>query len=65
MRRQAEREDGQLLILPSDFSEEVGGLSYPTHGSSGAKVATNSGNANEAGKNCNRAARDCRRGRDY
>ena len=30
--RQAEREDGQLLILPSEHSEEVGALSDPTKG---------------------------------
>lgn len=30
IKRQAEREDGQLLILPSDSSEEVGALSDPT-----------------------------------
>jgi hypothetical protein len=30
IKRQAEREDGQLLILPS-FKEEVGALSDPTH----------------------------------
>ena len=30
IRRQAEREDGQLLILPSVASEEVGALSDPT-----------------------------------
>ena len=30
IRRQAEREDGQLLILPSVTSEEVGALSDPT-----------------------------------
>lgn len=30
LKRQAEREDGQLLILPSEFSEEVGALSDPT-----------------------------------
>ena len=30
IRRQAEREDGQLLILPSEGSEEVGALSDPT-----------------------------------
>jgi len=40
IRRQAKREDGQLLILPSDSdSEEVGALSDPTQGlSSEAKV---------------------------
>lgn len=30
IKNQAEREDGQLLILPSDSSEEVGALSDPT-----------------------------------
>lgn len=30
IRRQAEREDGQLLILPSEATEEVGALSDPT-----------------------------------
>ena len=30
--RQAEREDGQLLILPSEHSEEVDALSDPTKG---------------------------------
>lgn len=30
--RQAEREDGQLLILPSETSEEAGALSSPTFG---------------------------------
>lgn len=30
IKRQAEREDGQLLILPSDVSEEAGALSGPT-----------------------------------
>ena len=41
IRRQAEREDGQLLILPSE-SEEAGALSSPTNGlSSGGKVSEN------------------------
>lgn len=30
IKRQAEREDGKLLILPSENSEEVGALSNPT-----------------------------------
>jgi hypothetical protein len=30
IKRQAEREGGQILILPSENSEEVGGLSDPT-----------------------------------
>lgn len=30
LKRQAEREDGQLLILPSEVSEEVGALADPT-----------------------------------
>ena len=30
LKRQAEREDGQLLILPSESTEEVGALSDPT-----------------------------------
>ena len=34
--RQAKREDGQLLILPSDYAEEVGALSDPTSDSSSA-----------------------------
>ena len=32
IKRQASREDGQLLILPSESSEEVGALSNPTQG---------------------------------
>ncbi len=32
IRKQAEREDGQLLILPSEKSEEAGALSGPTSG---------------------------------
>ncbi|MCD8208252.1 MAG: hypothetical protein LUD72_09980 [Bacteroidales bacterium] len=31
IKNQAKREDGQLLILPSAFAEEVGGLSDPTN----------------------------------
>ena len=43
LKRQAEREDGQLLILPSEFSEEVGALSDPTLSMpSGCKVTYNS-----------------------
>ncbi|WP_407403823.1 LPD1 domain-containing protein [Sodaliphilus sp.] len=42
LKRQAEREDGQLLILPSE-SEEAGVLSSPTNDlSSGGKVTNNS-----------------------
>lgn len=41
IKRQAEREDGQLLILPS-LTEEVGALSDPTHGlSSSGKITNN------------------------
>lgn len=41
MKRQAEREDGQLLILPSNNSKEVGALSDPTSGLSSAGKGTN------------------------
>ena len=41
IKRQAEREDGQLLILPSENSEEVGALSDPTLGLSSADKGTN------------------------
>lgn len=41
IKRQAEREDGQLLILPSETSEEAGALSGPTFDSpSDGKVNT-------------------------
>ena len=47
LKRQADREDGQLLILPST-SEEVGALSDPTNGLSSAdKVTDNLPNEQE------------------
>ena len=47
IRRQAEREDGQLLILPSE-TEEAGALSSPTNDlSSDRKVTNNSSNDQE------------------
>ena len=49
IKRQAEREDGQLLILPSE-SEEAGALSSPTNDlSSGSKVTNNSASDQENG----------------
>ena len=49
IKRQAEREDGQLLILPSE-SEEAGALSSPTNDlSSGGKVTNNSSSDQENG----------------
>lgn len=51
IKRQAEREDGQLLILPSE-SEEAGALSSPTNDlSSGGKVTNNSASDQENGVN--------------
>ena len=45
IKRQAEREDGQLLILPSEGSEEAGALSGPTNDlSSDGKATDNSSN---------------------
>lgn len=52
IKRQAEREDGQLLILPSGYPEEVGALSDPTQGlSSESKDTQSSESANEIGEN--------------
>ena len=49
IKRQAEREDGQLLILPSE-SEEAGALSSPTNDlSSGGKVTNNFASDQENG----------------
>ena len=42
IKRQASREDGQLLILPSESSKEVGALSNPTQGLSSAGKDTQS-----------------------
>ena len=39
IKRQAEREDGQLLILPSETSEEAGALSGPTFDSPNEKLS--------------------------
>ena len=41
IKRQAEREDGQLLILPSEHSEEAGALSSRTNGLPSADKDTN------------------------
>ena len=41
IKRQAEREDGQLLILPSENSEEAGALSSPTPDLSSEDKGTN------------------------
>ena len=50
IKRQAEREDGQLLILPSEHSEEAGALSSPTnHLPSTDKVTNNQRGAQEKG----------------
>ena len=50
IKRQAEREDGQLLILPSEESEEAGALSGPTLDSpNGGKVNTLSADKQEDG----------------
>ena len=50
IKRQAEREDGQLLILPPDGSGEVGALSDPTlNMSSESKDTTSSPNMQEEG----------------
>ena len=46
MKRQAEREDGQLLILPSE-SEEAGALSSPTNDLSSADKVTNTSDKNQ------------------
>ena len=42
IKRQAEREDGQLLILPSESSEEAGALSGPTLDSPNEKLSPSS-----------------------
>ena len=42
IKRQAEREDGQLLILPSESSEEAGALSGPTFDSPNEKLSPSS-----------------------
>ncbi len=42
IKRQAEREDGQLLILPSESSEEAGALSGPALGSPNEKLSPSS-----------------------
>ncbi len=42
IKRQAEREDGQLLILPSESSEEAGALSGPTLDSPKEKLSPSS-----------------------
>ena len=42
IKRQAEREDGQLLILPSETSEEAGALSGPTFDSPNEKLSLSS-----------------------
>ena len=46
MKRQAEREDGQLLILPSE-TEEAGVLSSPTNDLSSADKVTNTSDNNQ------------------
>ncbi|EFL46458.1 hypothetical protein HMPREF9296_1366 [Prevotella disiens FB035-09AN] len=48
IKRQASREDGQLLILPSESSEEVGALSNPTQGLSSADKDTQSSATKQA-----------------
>ncbi len=51
IKKRAAREDAQLLILPSEFTEEVGGLSNRTPGSLSAdKGMTNTGNAQVEGE---------------
>ena len=57
LRRQAEREDGQLLILPS-VKEEVGALSDPTHGmpSEGKGTTVSSNTQEKSEKNADEAA---------
>ncbi len=50
VKRQAEREDGQLFILPSENSEEVGALSNPTSDLSDGKGTTNSETDKEKSK---------------
>ena len=49
IKKQADREDGQLLILPSD-KEEVGALSDPTVNLSAAKIDNSSETAKENGE---------------
>ena len=49
IKKQADREDGQLLILPSD-KEEVGALSDPTVNLSAAKIYNSSETAKENGE---------------
>ena len=49
LKRQAEREGGRILILPSDASEEAGGLSSRTHDLSSIGKDTDS-SANAKGK---------------
>ena len=48
IKRQAAREDGQLLILPS-YTEEVGGLSDPTNGLSDGKGSETNPDMQEKG----------------
>ncbi|MCD8317970.1 MAG: hypothetical protein LUC45_03570, partial [Paraprevotella sp.] len=49
IKRQAEREDGQLLILPSENTEEVGALSDPTHGMSSVSKDSEKDNSSQTG----------------
>lgn len=49
IRRQAANEDGQLLILPSEKTEEVGALSDPIHDLSSAGKVTESKETEQVG----------------
>ena len=57
IKRQAEREDGQLLILPSEKSEEAGALSSPTSDLSSDDKSTQSSETKQISKEKNRAPR--------
>ena len=65
IRRQAKREDGQLLILPSDSdSEEVGALSDPTQGLSTDGKGKDSNRDEQEEKEKNKSDNKLREGKD-
>lgn len=51
IKKQAEREDGQLLILPSEKSEEAGALSSPTPGLPSGSEVTHKGENSQVKEN--------------
>lgn len=58
IKRQAEREGGHILILPSESSEEAGGLSSLTPDlSSGGKVTEKNNTAQQGSKETDKAER--------